>query len=52
MCCPLIFFSKGTIRRAEDLNKKPRSTKERTKEWHGKRMKKEYIQYRRQDAHE
>ena len=37
---------------AEDPNKMPRFTKERTKRWHHKRMRKKKVQHRRQDAHE
>ena len=42
MCCPLIFYRNETIRGAEGLNIVPRYTKERTKGWHDKRMRKEY----------
>ena len=42
MCCPLILCREEIIKRAEGPNKVPRSTKERTKGWHNKRMRKEY----------
>ena len=42
MCCPLILCREETIKGAEGPNKVPRSTKERTKGWHDKRMRKEY----------
>jgi len=35
---------------AEGPNKMPRFTKERTKRWHHKRMRKKKVQHRRQDA--
>ena len=41
MCCLLILCREETIKRAEGPNKVPRSTKERTKGWHDKRMRKE-----------
>ena len=40
------------MRGAKGPNKVLRSTKERTEEWHDKRMRKEGVWYRRQDAHE
>jgi len=39
-----------TMRGAEGPNKMPRFTKERTKRWHHKRMRKKKVQHRRQDA--
>ena len=41
MCCPLIFCREETMSRAEGPNRMTRSTKERTKIWHDKRMRKE-----------
>jgi len=41
MCCPLILCREETMSRAEGLNRMTRSTKERTKRWHDKRMRKE-----------
>jgi hypothetical protein len=40
MCCPLILCRKKTISRAEGPNRMTRSTKERTKRWHDKRIRK------------
>jgi hypothetical protein len=40
MCCPLIFCRNKIISGAEGPNEMPRSTKERTKRWHDKRIKK------------
>ena len=40
MCCLLILCREETIKGAEGPNKVPRSTKERTKGWHNKRMRK------------
>ena len=42
MCCLLIFCREETIKGAEGPNKVLRSTKERTKGWHDKKMRKEY----------
>ena len=42
MCCLLILCKEEIIKGAEGPNKVPRSTKERTKGWHDKRMRKEY----------
>jgi len=42
MCCLLILCREETIKGVEGPNKVPRSTKERTKGWHDKRMRKEY----------
>ena len=42
MCCLLILCREETIKGAEGQNKVPRSTKQRTKGWHDKRMRKEY----------
>jgi hypothetical protein len=42
MCCLLILCREETTKGAEDPNKVPRSTKERTKGWHDKRMRNEY----------
>ena len=39
-----------TMREAKGPNKIPRFTKERTKRWHHKRMRKKKVQRRRQDA--
>jgi len=41
MCCPLILCREETMTRAEGPNRMTRSTKERTKRWHDKRMRKE-----------
>jgi len=40
MCCPLILYREETMSRAEGPNRMTRSTKERTKRWHDKRMRK------------
>ena len=42
MCCLLILCKEEIIKEAEGPNKVLRSTKERTKGWHDKRMRKEY----------
>ena len=42
MCCLLILYREETIKGVEGPNKVSRSTKERTKGWHDKRMRKEY----------
>ena len=42
MCCLLILCREETIKGAEGPNKVSRSTKERTKGWNNKRMRKEY----------
>ena len=42
MCCLLILCREETIKGAEGPNKVLRSTKERTKGWHDKKMRKEY----------
>ena len=42
MCCLLILYREEIIKGAEGPNKVLRSTKERTKGWHDKNMRKEY----------
>ena len=42
MCCSLIFYRKELISGAKGPNTMPRSTKDREKGLHDKRMRKEY----------